>query len=272
MRAFSPWTRMAGLVATALAGALLAAEAGAAPQIVAAVPTHGPVALICGNGDCSAEFSTVCLQRSRTAPSPGVSYSVNGRHQANVAVMGHRAGGGTVALAPGVLRITSLRSQTAFRFSVPASFLKSRRLNRLTVNIGRLAVLTPNSRAGDPHPQTAEEVALAVRQANDTGGYWSALNTEKMAMARVTNRVLNWLQPNGSVSVERSRDLWSRAVAPEPELSEDALDWVRTRIEYCRQSALTPSGFPMRRCLGTVHDRYMQDLNTNYWKALKPLS
>lgn len=201
-----------------------------------------------------------------------MSYSINGQQGADVAVIGHRAGGGTVALAPGVLRITSLRGQTAFRLSVPASFLKSRRLKRLTLNIVRLAVLTPDSWAGDPRPQTAEDVALAVRQADESGGYWSALNTEKMAMARVTNRVLNRLAPNGSVSVERSRDLWSKAVAPEPALSEGALDWVRTRIEYCRQSALSPSGFPMRRCLGTVDDRYMQDLNTNYWKALKPLS
>ncbi len=227
--------KILGMIAAAFAGVLLAAEAGAAPP-------------------------------------PGASYSVAGPHGAHVAVRGHRAGGGTVALAPGVLRITSLRGQTAFRLSVPASFMKSQRLDRLTVDIGRLAVLTPNSWAGDPHPQTAEDVALAVRQAHDTGGYWSASNAEKMAMARVTNRVLNRLAPKGSVSAGRSRDLWSRAAAPETALSEDALDWVRTRIEYCRQRALTPSGFPMRRCLGTVHDRYMQDLNNNYWKALKPLS
>ena len=52
MRTISPWTRTAGFVVNALVAVLSAAEAVAAPQIVAAVPTHGPVALICGNGEC----------------------------------------------------------------------------------------------------------------------------------------------------------------------------------------------------------------------------
>ncbi|MCZ6606935.1 MAG: hypothetical protein O7A64_04625, partial [Alphaproteobacteria bacterium] len=110
------------LLAVAFAATFLAAgNAHAAPQIVAAVPTGGDAELVCAGGNCFAEFSAICLQRSRTPPSPLTPYVIHGPDRGAITVTGHRKDGGTVTLAPGVLRFASLRGHSAFRVSAPAS-------------------------------------------------------------------------------------------------------------------------------------------------------
>ncbi len=66
--------------------------------------------------------------------------------------------------------------------------------------------------------------------------------------------------------------LWQQGAATEKGLSEDSLAFNRRYFDYCRENALTPGGFSMRRCLGGAHDWFMKDLNVNYWKSLKPTS
>ncbi len=117
-----------------------------------------------------------------------------------------------------------------------------------------------------------DQISLAFGELKTTGEYWAALNPEKMAMARLTNRVINRLPARGTISEAASQALWESAVAPEKELSVDALDWARRYVDYCRESALSAGHFPMRRCLGTTHDRFMHDLNVKYWNTQKPQS
>lgn len=276
MRALSRSARLltfaSAFLAAVLAAGAFAGAARAAPQIVAAVPSNGEVALVCDGGECAAEFSTVCLQQSRPVPGPGKAY---GLHRADgtaaaVTVTGHKAGGGTMSLDPDVLAIASRRGQVAFRFSVPAAVLKRHRLAGVSVRVERLAVLVPRAEAGDSQPQTAADVARAVQEAAATGGYWSELNTENLAMARISGRVINRLPPAGSVSPARARALWEKAAAREKGLPDDALEWSRRFVDHCRKSAEGPGSFPMRRCLGRFHDRAMQDLNVRYWDALRP--
>lgn len=251
---------------------LVAGSAHAAPQITAAVPTGGEVDFACAGGDCSAEFSAICLQRSRKPPSRYMPYVIHGPDRTAITVTGHRKDGGTVTLAPELLRIASLRGHSAFRISVPAAVTKSHDLTRLTLKIERLAMLVPVSQPGDNEPQTANDVAQAFHQLETTGSYWTEMNPDNLAMARLTNRIINRLPSRGSVSVEVGEALWEQASAPEKELTRDSLAWNRSHFDYCRENALTPSGFPMRRCLGISHDWFMKDLNVNYWKSLKPSS
>ena len=245
-------------------------SAQAAPQIVAAVPTVDGVELVCAGGDCSAEFSTICLQQSRTPPSRDTAYAVHG--PTAITLTGTRQDGAVVALSPKLLRFDSLRSHMAFRFSVPSALLKDRGLTRLTVRVERLAMLLPVPETGDPKPQTAADVALALREVETTGHYWAARNGENIAMARLTNRIINRLPHKGSISAEDSEALWQRALAPEKELTGDSLAWNRRYVDYCRENALSPGSFSMRHCLGNAHDWFLKDLNTNYWKSLKPTS
>ena len=276
MAPIAPITLRARLAAFALAAFAAVAVgtplAHAAPQIVAVVPSNGEVELVCDGARCSAEFSTICLQQSRSTPSPGTPYVIHRPDRTAVAVTGYRAGGGTMALASGVLDVASLRGPIAFRFSVPAAFLKTHGLDRLTVNIESLAMLVPVAETGDSKPQTGADVTQASEQLKTTGAYWVELNPEKMAMARLTNRVINRLPARGTISEAANQSLWESAVAPEKELSEDALDWARRYVDYCWESPLSAGRFSMRRCLWTVHDSYMHDLNVKYWNNQKPQS
>ena len=272
----APITLRARLAVFALAAfatvAVSAPLAHAAPQLVAVAPSNGEVELVCDGTRCSAEFSTICLQQARSTPSLGTPYAIHRPDRAAVALTGHRAGGGTMALASGVLDVVSLRGQIAFRFSVPAAFLKTHGLDRLTVNVGSLTMLVPVPEAGDAKPQTADDVALTLREVETIGAYWAALNPEKMAMARLTNRVINRLPARGTISEAASQALWESAVAPEKGLSVDALAWGRRYVDYCRESAQSMGSFSMRRCLGVAHDSFMHDLNVKYWNTQKPQS
>ncbi|HIN21438.1 MAG TPA: hypothetical protein EYM71_06280, partial [Rhodospirillales bacterium] len=115
----------------------------APPQIVAAVPTGEEVELICADSGCSAEFSTICLQQSRTPPSRDTAYGLHGSERAAIAFTGTCRDGSEVALAPELLRFDSFRGHSAFKFSVPSALLKKRGLTRLTVKVERLAMLLP---------------------------------------------------------------------------------------------------------------------------------
>ncbi len=247
-------------------------NAWAAPQIVAAVPTGEEVELACASGNCSAEFSTICLQKSRTPPKRDTAYGLHGPERTAVVFTGTRRDGAKVALSPELLRFDSYRGPSAFRFSVPSAFLKDRGLTRLTVKVERLAMLLPVPEAGDPKPQTADDVTLALREVETTGRYWAARNGENMAMVRLTNRIINRLPLKGSISAEASEILWQQALAPEKELTGEALAWNRRYVDYCRENSLLRGSFPMRRCLGNAHDWFLKDLNTDYWKSLKPTS
>jgi hypothetical protein len=257
--------------------AVLAAEAApgsawAAPQIVAAIPTGEEVMLTCAGGTCSAEFSTICLQQSRTPPTRDTAYGLYGPERTAVTFTGTRRDGAKVALSPELLRFDSFRGPSAFKFSVPSALLKDRGLTRLTVKVERLAMLLPVPEAGDPKPQTADDVTQARKEVETTGRYWSARNGENMAMVRLTSRIINRLPPTGSISAAASEILWQQALAPEKELTGEPLAWNRRYVDYCRENSQLPGSFSMRRCLGNAHDWFLKDLNADYWKSLKPTS
>ena len=155
--------RLIPILSFFVAAVLVGGSAYAAPQIVAAIPTVDEVELSCAGGDCMAEFSTICLQQSRMAPSRYTTYGLHGPERTAVAFTGTRRDGATVILSPELLRFDSLRGHSAFKFSVPSRFMKDRGLTRLTVKVERLVMLLPVPEAGDTKPQTADDVALAMR-------------------------------------------------------------------------------------------------------------
>ncbi len=265
-----------GLGVAALLASMAASGAGAAPQIVAAVPSNGEVPLTCAGDRCSAEISTVCLQRSRAAPSPGDRYAADAAENAAIAVTGRRADGGEIALDAGNLEFIAARGQVAFRVVLPRRYLDRLGLAGASIRVDRLAMLVPQPEPDDPRPQTAADVDRAKGEMAATGGYWLALEGEPLAVARVASRILNRLPERGSIAADAARTMWSEALAPERELAADergdAVSRARHRVEYCRAAAFEPGQFPMRRCLARFHDRILQDLNRDYWDALKPQS
>jgi hypothetical protein len=269
-----PLARTARAAAFALAAiaAVQAAPARAAPQIVAAVPTNGPVELLCDGAQCWAEFSTICLQQARFTPKAGTGYVLHDKGRAAVAVTGVTGDGAIVDLDPGLLRYAALRGQVSFRFALPADVLAREGLASVSVTLRRLVTLVPRGQAGDPLPQTPDDVSVAVREIATTGGYWAAINTESIALARMTNRVINRLPSEGSVSPAEGAALWKRAAAHEPDLAAKSATRGGDLIDHCQRRSARPGSVSMRRCLGYIHDQYMHDLNFKYWNTLKPQS
>ncbi len=259
-----------GVGAASLVAAFAAVPALAAPQIVAATPSNGPVAMACDADGCAAEISTICLQRGRAAPPPGARYALHAAHRAAIAVTGVRANGGEIALDAGVLDFTALRGQVAFRVALPAKELKRLGLAGLSVRVERPAMLVPEPEPGDGEPQTAADLVRATGEVAATGGYWLALHGGTVSVARVASRIINRLPASGSIGPEEAQALWAQAAAPETELAGGGR--ARHMVEFCRANALEAGQFPMRRCLARFHDRTMQDLNRGYWNALKPQS
>ena len=61
-------------LALGLFAALAPGHAGAAPQILAALPSESGIPFTCAEGLCVADLSTYCLQRDRPAPEFGAAY------------------------------------------------------------------------------------------------------------------------------------------------------------------------------------------------------
>ncbi len=268
-----PLAGTASTAAFALAAfTVLAAPVRAAPQIVAAVPTNGPVELLCDGAQCWAEFSTICLQQARFTPKGGTGYVLHDKDRAAVAVTGLTRDGTTVDLDPGLLHYAAHRGQVSFRFALAADVLARKGLDSVSVTLRRLVTLVPRGQAGDPLPQTPGDVSVAVREIGATGGYWVAVNTESIALARMTNRVINRLPPGGSVSPSKGAALWKQAATREGDLPAKTVSRGGDLIDHCQRRSARPGSVSMRRCLGYIHDQYMHDLNFKYWNALKPQS
>ncbi|MBI2586334.1 MAG: hypothetical protein HYW28_10790 [Rhodospirillales bacterium] len=263
-----------GAGAAALAAVSMAGPALAAPQIVAAVPSNGPIALVCDADGCVAEISTICLQRARAAPPPATRYAVHAADRAAIAVIGVRADGREIALDAGVLDFQALRGQVAFRVALPRKALEQLGLAGVSIRVERPAMLVPAAEPGDGEPQTSADIERAAGEMAATTGYWLELNHEAMTAARVAGRIVNRLPQTGSIGPDKAENLWRQAVAPEGRAARRGDTIVRARhmVEFCRTSAFEPGRYPMRRCLALFHDRTLQDLNRGYWNALKPQS
>ena len=91
-------------------------------------------------------------------------------------------------------------------------------------------------------------------------------------MARLTNRVINGLPRNGSVSDDEGAALWQAAAALEAGLPEDVLEMTHGLVDHCRETGSFTGSFSMRYRLGVIHDQYMRSLNFRYWDAPEPQS
>src|SRR5262245_56398728 len=85
-----------------------AAGASAASQVLGLVASNGaPTPLSCIDGQCSAQFSTFCLQQSRPAPSRGDDYAVAA--SGNLNLVARNAAGQTLRIpANDMVQIHSL--------------------------------------------------------------------------------------------------------------------------------------------------------------------
>ncbi len=259
--------------ATVIVTALLAfgsSVAQAAPQALALVATQGKVGLVCQGGDCSAEFTTFCLQSDRFAPAPGTAYRLADARA--VQVLGTTWDGRTVPLDPQAhLRFQSVRAHVAMRVSLPRETLHSLDLKAVDVAVGENVSLLPAPDPDDENPITESEIAVLTGALRPLGSRIVDANEARMQAARITNRMVNLLPPRGESSETTGTALLRRAIDEFGGglLSSEARNMARSAYSFCKFAADRGAAASLRRCLQTEHDSFIQFLNSAYWDAAK---
>jgi hypothetical protein len=259
--------------ALATAGAFAATSAEAAPQVLGLVASNGyATPLACAEGDCSAILSSFCLQQVRPGPSHGSAYRIaeGVAGGGTITLIAQTADGRTLRL-PGAkhLEFTTRIGFTSVRATLPRSTREAFAITQASVEIGPLVSLVPVQAAGDPSPQTAEEVALAtgvIRKASV--GAFEAPGPLSDA-ARITSAVVNAL-PERAADETDGAALWTRAVTPDlaSAVTPEGMALAQRLYQGCRISVETHTTMSLRSCLELRHADLMAHRNQEFWQSL----
>lgn len=239
-------------------------RASAEPQILGLIASLEPVSLNCERGQCSAEFTSYCIEQNRKPPILGTVYYIHDPQ--TLIVEGVRDDGETVRLqAPGLLDIASARGRSAVRMSLPANFLKQNRLASVRVTVGERATLIPKPDPNARRPHNEFDIALATGPLRNVAAAIIDGGGERVDAARQTARLINALPRAGRASEARRDGVW-QTVGLSPIAPGHAL--VEAGFKRCYE--VTWSGMmSLRQCLGSLHDRLISKLNVDYWKAVE---
>ncbi len=259
MRIAMLMTIVAAVITAPLAGA------SAAPQALGLVATGAPVELDCAGGECWVELSAFCLQQARESPTPGTTYRPIGDALTLVAVA---ADGKTLRFAGAEhLTITSARGFTAVRISMPTSALAALGAVRAGVKVGAKVSLVPVPVAGDPWPQSPEEIAAASGALREVGTRLVDNGGPVAGAARLMNALVNGLPDRGRTGVELGDRVWRKTVTRH-DLDAESIARAAEAYGLCRKRAERGYYYSIRRCVEQQHDELMSDLNRRYWNAL----
>jgi hypothetical protein len=260
--------RLAAIAAATAACAFFAGSAGAAPQVLGLVASNGvPTPLTCVGTECSAHFSTFCLQEARPAPSQGQPYAIAEGGELRLVI---RTADGRSMSLPGNehLKVSTLIGFTSVRISVPAETLRALGATQVAVEVGPEVSLVPQAVANDPDPQMPEEVALATGPMRELAGRTFETPGPSSDAARVTNALINAL-PDSAQEQEAARDgLWERTVDETmlASLTPDGRVAAERIYQGCRISVESHSAFTMRGCLELRHADLMAATNHKFWE------
>ncbi len=244
---------------TGISGAL------AAPQILALIETPEATPLACADGVCQAEFSTMCLQRSRDIPKPGTAYAP--ASAASVALVLTRADGSTirVAGAPG-LTFTTPNNYLSTVASIPETELARLGAVGAAVEIAPLASLLPVAVADDTNPLTADEIAQVTGSARLTAQRVLEHAGDTLSAVRVANRFANLLLVRPAPTPEAREALWREVVAGGDGAAPAGVARVENIIGTC-QFYDEHRGFEgFRGCLRYRRDLMLDAINDVYWR------
>ncbi len=240
----------------------------AAPQILGIVASAQPTTLYCADGECTAQLTAFCLTERRASPAKGTPYAAFNPQV--IKVTGRRADGTSLPLdIADALKFSSARGHLAVKVSLPQAVMEQLQLASISLTIEDGLSLVPESRAGDPDPLTAADIALAAgplriaaSQIIDQGG------GAPVEAAQLTTLLINALPARGRASRAERANAWQRTIAGLGIKNSAGLTLVSQAHDNCQ--TLTYVGqTTLRECLGSVHDGFMGKLNKQYWDAVK---
>jgi hypothetical protein len=243
------------------------AAAMAEPQILAAMPTGKPVELVCRDGICSAEFSTICLQPARSVPPVGTPYLIHPKHAALVTLRGHAAAGEQIVpLSVDLIKAKSNRGQTSVTFYASRAALERKGLQSASINFGRMIALVPVATRSASVAQANRETTTVAAQLRRIEEAWAMANADNLAIARVTSRMRNALIGNISPIPRATHRLLQRALENETSISSQSLKSARGLVAVCQRRARISK---FSQCLADYHDQIMLGVNGKYWTILR---
>jgi hypothetical protein len=254
-------TALFALSAIAAVG-IPASGASAASQVLGLVASNGAATpLTCVDGQCSAQFSTFCLQQNRPAPSRGDGYSV--ADGGSLTLVARNAAGQTLRLpANDALEIHSLIGFTSVEISLPKAKLAELGATEVALEVGPVAT------AGDPNPQTEDEISLATGPMRLAATPMFESPGTASDAARIATVLINALPAKGAESADDRNHLWvakldNPAVVGATSAGRDAAEQM---YEACKISVESHSAYSMRNCLELRHADLLAETNHKFWK------
>ncbi len=241
-----------------------ASQAAAEPQILGVIASLEPVTLQCARGECSAEFSSYCIERYRKSPIWRTAYYVHDPE--TLTLEGVRKDGTVIQLsAVEHLTITSARGRSAISMSLPSSLLLDYDLASIQVSVGDRATLIPEPIAGARRPHTEADIALATGPLRDAAAAIIDHGGKTVDAALLTAQLINALPQGGRASTAERDALWQVATLSE---SSPGYTLAEEGYEFCYDTTRVGM-MSLRQCLGSVHDRFISELNSEYWQAVE---
>lgn len=254
----------------ALAVALPLAGAHAAPQILGVVASNGyATPLTCADGQCSAQFSTFCLQEARHAPPRGTPYTP--APGAEVTVVVETAAGETLRLPAGdALSFSTIIGFTSVKVSLPeeavARMVREYGVTRVAVEMGKRVSLIPVAQAGDPNPQGDDEVALATGPMRLAAQRLFEEPGTASDAARITNLLINELPAWPADQTTPAEAYWAAGNPAIAAAVPEGLDKAAWIYRSCRISVSSHSTLSLRSCLELNHADLMAVTNHRFWR------
>ena len=265
------WTKFlfTGFFTAAMALGVFASPGHAATQLLALLSTEGDVQLICKGGECTATFSTFCLQSERPSPPAGTAYQLGSND--DVRVTAKNQAGHEISLDPKqVLSITAMRTQVAVRFSIAKSKLEELGLRRVRVAVGKDITLRPVPIVGDPNPLSEAEIAIAETTLRQAGSQLVDANRVQTAAVRWLSGLINALPENDAdEAMVRQRVVQSAVAGSLQSMTAGARELAQNTLSGCSKDLQLWMRTDLRGCLESAHDAFLWNLNADYWRAVR---
>jgi len=234
----------------------------AAPQILGIVASSGlPTPLHCAEGYCSAYLASFCLQEARYAPNSGSEYQLapGGR----LTLVASLADGRTLRLAGETLLTIRTRSGfTTLNVSLPQARLAALGATSAAVEVGPGTTVLPRAYAGDPDPQSGDEISTATGPMRDLASKTFDRAGQAADTARLIELVINRSseQPGATAVAALWGDIARQA--KQSGVGQPGIDAAAAVISECESSG---SGFTSSLCLEMRQAELMTRLNRRFW-------
>lgn len=250
--------------------ALTWSQAQAEPQILGLLATNNAKALNCTAGECSAEFTSFCMEPDRASPTHLTTYDIISEADDIQLLALFRDGSVKRLPAQAHLKFTSKRGFAAVRVSTDADVLAAHGATRVLVKIGNGVALAPAPREHYKRPHEVEEVARAAGPNRMTGSRIVDSGGTQRHVADLVSNLLNALPETGRVEDGLRNSLWQRAISTQDNKGAHriAVEIARRGYSNCLASIAKYQNDTLRGCLGRLHDKQIWTFNRKYWRSV----